>query len=130
MQCSILLSKPVNSVTGVCSLCTRESFKAALQSRGAFFMSNLSLSLGSFQGLGSVVTVQSGYIGSSLIGQNKGTLRLPAALSRVSHLQVRPCTNVQRLQETAVCVLKKWTLAGGCAHSTFCIHPNTCFECW
>ena len=35
---------------------------------------------------------QSGYIAWPLIGQNKGTLRTPADLSRVSHLQVYKCT--------------------------------------
>ena len=34
----------------------------------------------------------SGYIAWPLIGQNKGTLRTPADLSRVSHLQVYKCT--------------------------------------
>ena len=48
----------------------------------------LSLSLfllGTFQALWLVNADQSGYIGSALIGQNKGALRLPTGLSRVSH---------------------------------------------
>ena len=82
-------------------------FKAALRSRGAFFMSIISRSLlspsslpplGTFQALWLVDKDQSGYIGSALIGQNKGALRPPAGLSRVSHQQVCPCTSVQRLE--------------------------------
>ena len=53
--------------------------------------------LGTFKALWLVNADQSGYIGSALIGQNKGALRPPAGLSRVSHPQVCPCTNVQRL---------------------------------
>ena len=62
---------------------------------------SLSLSLpvlGTFQALWLVDTDQSGYSDCAIIGQNKGALRPPAGLSRVSHPQVCPCTSVQRLE--------------------------------
>ena len=54
---------------------------------------------------------------STLIDQKKGTFRLPAGLSRVSHPQVCPCTIVHRLEKTFVQLFqakyvlrKSWTL--------------------
>ena len=89
---------------------------------------------------------QSGYLARALIGQNKGTLRPPAGLSRVSHpqvLSVYKCTeagiNSHITVPSKVCapqvgfisagsknVRKKIvTLAGGCAPEASTLPPVT-----
>jgi hypothetical protein len=58
--------------------------------------------LGTFQALRLVDTDQSGFSDRAIIGQNKGALRPPKGLSRVSLPQICPCTSVQRLELTIV----------------------------
>jgi hypothetical protein len=84
--------KPLYEVEGL------SSFHLCL-SRSLSLSPSLSLSLPlslpvlcTFQALWLVDTDQSGYIATALIGQNKGALRPPTGLSRVSHPHICPCT--------------------------------------